>query len=232
MIAAEQLLLNVRPREDARLSDFDVPAYAEVLAAARQLLELPASLLYLYGEPENGHRYWLAGLCAEAEQKGLRAILLPLSELRDEDPALLLALEAQDLIVCDDIEAIAGHAAWQEALFHLFNRARATGCRLVFSAQYTPAQCGITLPDLVSRLASAPVWPLGLLDDESRLMLIKAAALRRGLIMEAEVARYLVLRGPRPVEQLLGLLERVDKRSLVIGRRVTVPFIRQVLEVT
>lgn len=232
MPATEQLLLNLRPRVDARLSDFAAPAYTGVLAAARHLLDAPGNLLYLHGERGYGRSHLLAGLCAEAESRGLRAILLPLSELHDENPAMLDGLETQDLIACDDLEAIAGMAEWEEGLFHLFNRARLVGCRLVFSAAAAPGHCGLRLPDLVSRLALAQVWALGLPDDDSRLALVEAAARRRGLIMEPEVLRYLVLRGPREPGRLLALLESLDKGSLVAGRRLTIPFVRQTLENT
>lgn len=230
MRAAEQLLLNLRPRLDARLSDFDAPAYAGVLAAAGQLLDAPASLLYLHGEPGHGRSHLLVALCAETESRGMSAVLLPLSELCHEDPALLSGLEAQNLIACDDIDAIAGNAAWEEALFHLFNRARMSQCRQVFSALQVPAQSGIKLPDLVSRLAQAPAWALGLPDDDSRLALVEASARRRGLVMEADVLRYLVLRAPREPGRLLALLELLDRNSLVAGRRLTIPFIRHTLE--
>lgn len=232
MQAAEQLLLNLRPRLDARLSDFEAPAFAGVLAAARQLLDAPGSLLYLHGESGHGRSHLLAALCAEAECRGLSAVLLPLSELCQEAPEILSGLEAQDLIACDDIEAVAANAAWEEALFHLFNRARMNGCRQVFSAAHIPGQCDIRLPDLASRLTQAPAWVLGLPDDASRLALVEASARRRGLVMEADVLRYLVLRAPREPGRLLALLEHLDRNSLVAGRRLTIPFIRQVLEAT
>lgn len=230
MQTAEQLLLNLRPRLDARLSDFDAPCYAGVLAAAAQWLDAPGSLLYLHGEPGHGRSHLLAALCAEAESRGLSAVLLPLSELCHDEPAMLSGLEGQDLIACDDVEAIAGNAVWEEALFHLFNRARMNGCRQVFSAEHVPARCGIRLPDLVSRLAQAPAWVLDLPDDRSRLALVEASAQRRGLLMEPEVLRYLVLRAPREPGRLLALLEHLDRGSLIAGRRLTIPFIRQTLE--
>lgn len=231
MQAVEQLLLNLRPRLDARLSDFDAPAYVGVLSAVHQVLDEPGSLLYLHGEPGHGRSHLLAALCAEAEHQGLTTVLLPLSELCHDEPVMLSGLEGQDLIACDDIEAIAGNQAWEEALFHLFNRARMARCRQVFSAAHIPAQCGIRLPDLVSRLAQAPVWGLGLPDDSSRLALVEASARRRGLVMEADVMRYLVLRAPREPGRLLALLEHLDRGALVAGRRLTIPFIRQTLEV-
>lgn len=230
MPATEQLLLNLHPRPDARLSDFEAPAYAGVLAALEAVLAAPGSLLYLWGGQGSGRSHLLAALCAEAQQRGLDPLLLPLADLVHEPEALLSGLEERGLIACDDVQALAGAAAWEEALFHLFNRARMTGCRLVFAASAPPAETGLQLPDLVSRLAQAPAWPLVLPDDMSRQALVQAAAGRRGLLLEPEVVRYLVLRAPREPGRLLSLLERLDKGALAAGRRLTIPFVRQVLE--
>jgi DnaA family protein len=230
MLIAEQLLLNLRPRPDARLSDFAAPAYEGLLAAVQELLATPGALLYVQGKAGQGRSHLLAGLCNEAERLGLGTVLLPLAELRTEDPRLLAGLEEQDLIGLDDLEAVAGDAAWEEALFHFFNRARARGCRLVFSAAVLPGQAGFRLPDLVSRLALASCWTLALPDDASRQALLETAARRRDLGLEPEILRYLLGRGPREPGQLLTLLAELDRRSLQAGRRLTVPFVREVLE--
>lgn len=230
MLAVEQLLLNLRPRPDARLSDFAAPAWAGLLAAVDGFLVAPGGLLFVLGERGQGRSHLLAALCGEAERRGMSAVLLPLAELGGEDPGLLQGLEAQDLVACDDLEQVAGDPAWEEALFHLFNRARASGCRLLFSAAHGPGSCGFRLPDLVSRLAQAPRWVLALPDDASRQALIEAAARRRDLELEPDVVRYLLSRGPREPGRLLGLLADLDRYSLMAGRRLTIPFVRQVLE--
>lgn len=230
MAAVEQLLLNLRPRPDARLSDFQAPAWADLLAAVDAFLAAPGSLLYLRGEAGQGRSHLLAALCGEAERRGMSTVLLPLGELRGESPGLLEGLEAQDLVACDELEQVAGDPAWEEGLFHLFNRARAAGCRLLFSAARGPAGCGIRLPDLVSRLSQAPCWTLAQPDDPSREALLLAAARRHELVLEPEVLRYLLARGPREPGRLLALVADLDRQSLVAGRRMTIPFARQVLE--
>lgn len=226
----EQLLLNLRPRADARLTDFAGPSNAPVQAAAQGLLGEEGGLLYLYGETGAGRSHLLAALCVEAEQLGMAAVLLPFGELAVLSPEVLDGLDGQDLIACDDVDAVAGLADWEEGLFHLFNRSRGAGARLVFTAAMPPARVAFTLPDLVSRLSLAPCWELGLPDDASRLALLEMAARRRGLFMEPAVLAWLVRRGPRLPGQLLALLETADRQSLSAGRRLTMPFLSQILE--
>lgn len=230
MPGVEQLLLNLRPRPDARLSDFAAPAWAPLVAALEGFLEAPGGLFYLRGDAGLGRTHLLSALCGEAERRGMAALLLPLAELRQEEPGLLQGLEDQDLVACDDLAAVAGNPGWEEAFFHFFNRARAAGCRLLFSAPGAPGECGFRLPDLVSRLSQAPCWSLVQPDDASREALVMAAARRHDLVLEADVVRYLLGRGPRETGRLLALVADLDRLSLVAGRRLTIPFVRQVLE--
>lgn len=230
MSRAEQLLLNLRPRPEARPGDFAGASYAGVMAAVAGLLRSPDSLLFIHGVAGSGRSHLLAAICAAQEAEGGGAVLLPFRELREEDPGLLEGLEVQGLLACDDVEAIAGHAGWEEALFHLFNRARAAGGRLVFASSCPPREAGFQLPDLASRLALAPCWELGLPDDESRQALLAHATKRRGLDLDQDVLRYLAQRGPRTPVGLMALVERLDKGSLLAGRRLTIPFVRKVLE--
>lgn len=230
MPAAEQLLLSLQPRVDARLDDFAADDHGLLRTALKDVLAQPASLFYLQGEAGSGCSHVLAALCAEAELLGLSAVLLPLADLCQEDPLMLQGLETQDLLAFDDLEAVAGLPAWEEALFHLFNRARAAGSRLVFAATKAPPQSGFRLPDLISRLSMAPLWGLALPDDAGREAIWLAAAQRRGLVLEPELLRYLIQRGPRGSGRLLALLEVLDKASLVAGRRLTIPFVRPLLE--
>ena len=56
-----------------------------------------------------------------------------------------------------------------------------------------------------------------------------AAALIAAFAIEA--ALYLVHRMPRDMHSLCGVLDRLDEAALAAQRRLTVPFLRQVLEV-
>jgi DnaA family protein len=227
----EQLLLShVRARPDARLSDFAGEAYAALVAAGQGFVATSSGLLYLHGPAGSGRTHFLAALCAEAESAGLQAVLVPLSEVMHEPPVILDGLEQTDLLALDDVQAVAGRGDWEEALFHLYNRCRVHGTRVVVSAAGAPSSLGIRLPDLVSRLAQAPVWGLGIPDDASREALIVAAASRRGWVLESDVLRYLVQRSPRQPGELLACLESLDRRSMQEGRRLTIPFVRACLE--
>lgn len=229
MAKAEQLILNLRPRADVRLGDFAGEALGPLLAACEGVLEAGRARCYLWGAEGSGRRELLGALCGEADVRGLSAVLLPLGELKDSSPELLQGLEHMDLLALDELDAVAGQGEWEEALFHLYNRVQAGNGRLVLGATVPVPELGIRLPDLVSRLRQAPAYALPLPDDGIRQQVMEATAERRGLILEAEVGRYLLDRGPRPLGEFMDCLERLDRLSLRDQRRLTVPFVREVL---
>jgi len=87
-----------------------------------------------------------------------------------------------------------------------------------------------TLADLRSRLLAAPVHQLRELDEAGQIKALEARAARRGLELSREAAAYLVHRLPRDMHSLCAVLDRLDEAALVAQRRLTVPFLREVLE--
>ncbi len=229
MALAEQLLLNLRPRADVFLSDFQGEAYGPMLLALEQLLAGAGHSCYLYGPPGAGKQAWLAALSHEAERRGITAISLHLDEMLSLSPEVLQGLEGFNLLALAGLEAIAGRAEWEEGLFHLINRLYASGTSWVVTADLPVQELSIALPDLRSRLRQAPAFALALPEDSHREQVLAAVAARRGLSLEEEVQRYVLERGPRPMGEFLACIERLDRESLLAKRRLTVPFVRDVL---
>lgn len=226
---SQQLPLALQLNSPASLDDFIDADQGELL---HQLAEQAAghqALIYLHGPSASGKSHLLLGQCAALQASGQQIAYLPCREHAELHPAMLDNLETLDLIAIDDVDAIAGQADWEQALFHLFNRARESGTRLLFSAQGPSMESAIALPDLRSRLA----WGLNLgirpLDDAGRQQLIRQLASKRGLDMPEAVARYLVERQARGHAELLALIDKLDKASLREQRRLSIPFVREQL---
>lgn len=135
-------------------------------------------------------------------------------------------MEQLDLVAVDDVQAIAGDADWEAALFGLFNRCRDRGTRMVFSADRGPASLPIVLADLRSRLAWGLTLAIQPLDDRGRLELLRSLARRHALDLPDEVARYLLERTSRHPNDLVETVNRLDHASLAAQRRLTIPFVR------
>lgn len=218
-----QLALNV-----ARQS---LPTLDEFVIGDNALLwhSLPAhqqGLYYLWGAPASGKSHLLQALTAQ--QPAGTACYLAL-DLPGMHPGVLDNLEQYHWLVWDGLDALAGQAEWEEALFHSYNRLQQQGAALVVSARKPPLELGIVLPDLRSRLTSGICIELKTLDEAGLLQVLQLQARRRGLELSEDVGQFLLRRFPRDLSQLMPLLTRLDQASLSHQRRLTIPFVKQVL---
>lgn len=188
------------------------------------------SWLYLSGAVGSGRTHLLIATCAAANAAGRTAQYLPLATLRAESAvAAIRGFSGSDLLALDDVDAIGGDAVAEHALFDLYNRCRAEHATLVFAAAAPPAQIGITLPDLVSRLGACTQVALKPLDESARRALLRERALARGIELDDTVIDWLFAREKRDLASLFTVLDRIDRASLAAQRRVTVPFLRKLL---
>ena len=228
-----QLPLGVRLRDDATFANYYPGANAAALGYVERLCEADAgwtdSLIYLWGAAGVGRSHLLQAAYLRFEQRDEAAVYLPLAEVADYGPELLDNLEQCELVCLDDLEAVAGRADWEEALFHLFNRLRDAGKRLLLAAATSPRELGVQLPDLQSRLTLALVFQLQELADEDKLRALQLRASRRGLQMPDEVGRFILTRGARSMSALFELLEQLDQASLQAQRKLTIPFLKETL---
>jgi DnaA family protein len=228
-----QLPLGVRLRDDATFANYYPGANAAALGYVERLCEAEAgwaeSLIYLWGGAGGGRSHLLQAACLRFEQNGEPAVYLPLAELVELGPTMLDNLEQYELVCLDDLNAVAGLSDWEEALFHLFNRLRDSGRRLLLAASSSPRELPVKLADLQSRLTLALVFQLQSLSDEDKLRALQLRASRRGLHLSDEVGRFILTRGERSMSALFELLERLDQASLQAQRKLTIPFLKEVL---
>lgn len=226
-----QLPLALGLQHSPSLDDYIVGHNQAVIDALRRaLLGIGENILYLFGPAGCGRSHLLMGQCAAAEHQGLLCAYLPLSERATLAPEMLEGLEGFELIAIDDIQSIAGDGAWEEALFALFNRCHDLDTRMLFSADCGPAALPLHLPDLRSRMAWGLTLSLQPLDEPGRLELLQSLAARRALKLPAEVARYLLERTSRHPRDLVETIARLDQASLSEKRRLTIPFVRDSLQ--
>lgn len=228
-----QLPLGVRLRDDATFANYYPGANAAALGYVERLCEADAgwaeSLIYLWGGAGVGRTHLLQAACLRFEQLGEPAVYLPLAELVAHGPNMLDNLEQFELVCLDDLDAVAGLSDWEEALFHLFNRLRDSGRRLLLAASSSPRELPVKLADLQSRLTLALVFQLQSLSDEDKLRALQLRASRRGLHLSDEVGRFILTRGERSMSALFELLERLDQASLQAQRKLTIPFLKEIL---
>ncbi|MCG6886944.1 MAG: DnaA regulatory inactivator Hda [Proteobacteria bacterium] len=221
-----QLPLGIGLRDSATFDNFLPDGNELALQALRDDRE---AMLYLWGPAGSGKTHLLQALCHHAVTRGESLAFLPMGELAPLSHGMLEGLEQQAVIGIDDVQAIARLPDWEEALFHLYNRVRDAGHRLVVSGTAAPHGLGLSLPDLVTRLGWGPVFRLVALDDAGKRRALQLGARRRGMAIPDEVADYLLRHSPRDMNSLFALLDRLDRASLAAQRKLTIPFVRELI---
>lgn len=227
MSEVAQLPLAVQLPDDETFATFVAGSNQELLEVLQQL---PQGVVYLWGAEGVGKTHLLHALCAQAQSA---VMYLPLADMHQQvQPEILQGLEYYPLICLDDVDAIVTHEAWCFELFALLNRVKDGGKgTLVVTAKQTPSHLPVALADVQSRLQ----WGLSMyvrpLTDEDKVSALQLRAKVLGLRLGHEAAQFMVQRLGRDMRTLLGCLARLDRASIAAQRRLTIPFIKDVLNV-
>lgn len=186
--------------------------------------------VFVEGAEGSGKSHLLLAACRAATESGRRTRYLPVAAFAGALTTVIDGLEANDLVALDGIEAAAASRTDCEALFHLHNRLRDAGCTLLYASRLPAGDAGWALPDLRSRLGQGLRVSLDALDDAGRREALRRRAARRGLELDDAVLDWLFRRVDRDLKSLTSLLDRLDRAALAAQRRLTVPFVRQVIE--
>ena len=184
---------------------------------------------WLWGRSATGKTHLLQAVC---EAAGDRAAYVPLAMIAKAGPGVLDGLSSRELVCIDDIDQVAGQTEWELALFDLCNQVLDAGSQLLVTAESAPRECPIEMADLRSRLARLPVFQIHALGDDERISALQLRSRHRGLELPDDTARYLLKRSRRDMASLYELLDILDKEALRAKRRLTIPFVREVLLAT
>lgn len=224
----QQLTLGISLGSDLGFENFVDHGNEDVLQIVR-LAARESQFAFLWGEAGSGRTHLLHAACRAAADAGRRVALLPLHEAARWQAEAIEGWDTLDLVAVDDVQAIAGNRDWEAALFTLYNGLRDAGASLLVTANRPPAALETILPDLKSRFGAMLVYQLHALDDDGKLHALMKKARARGLELPEETGRYLLARVSRDMHYLAELLNRLDAASLAHQRRLTIPFVRELL---
>lgn len=229
MSERKQIPLRLRLRDEHSFGNYLPGPNQEAVHALQGVTAHAERFIFLWGAPGTGKTHLLQATCRLYAEQGMGAAYVPLAPPGDLTPAILDGLEELALVCVDDLSGIAGNPEWETALLHFYNRARAASTRVVIASRQPPAESGVRLPDLDSRLTWGLVLQLRALDDEQKLAALRLRAQARGMDMPEEVGRFLLRRCARDMPALFELLTRLDHASLAAQRRLTIPFVSEVI---
>ncbi len=187
-------------------------------------------LIFLWGDSGLGKSHLLYASCQLAHELGQSSFFIGLNPEQLPDVSILEGLDTMDWVCVDNIDAIAGVEKWEQAFFNFFNRHRDQDRHLIISATTPPAYLTVQLPDLKTRLNWGLTLKLKALTDADSLAALKFKADSLGFEISPPVGRFLLTHFARDLPSLWQLLDRLDQASLAAKRKLTLPFIRQLLK--
>ncbi len=226
-----QLALNVTLPDGFSFDSFcPLPGNEDILTLLQTPFWQELPQVFMFGEAGSGKSHLLQACCYRLQEEFAAAHYLSLRDLSRFGTGVIEGLSGNAvLLALDDVDAVIGNRAWEEALFHLINRCREQQQALLMSARSNPHALECSLPDLASRLLWGPIYSLRGTDEGQALEVFKWRARNRGLDISEQVASYINRHFPRDMPSLIRALQKLDDISLSHGRKITVPLLKKAL---
>jgi DnaA family protein len=185
--------------------------------------------IFIWGEQGSGKTHLLQACCQQAKHFGKDPFFLQFRGDNLPSPKLLDGLEEMELVCFDDMHYIAGHLEWEAALFAFYNSHRQNNHKLLLSADCPPKYLAFDLPDLKTRMNWGLTLKIQSLRDDQIIDALTFKAHFLGFDIPANVGRFLLNHYVHDLPALWLLLEKIDRATLVAQRKLTIPFLKQIL---
>ena len=222
----EQLLLPVSVSEHMVFESFYPGPNLEIYQALQANVQ---KSLWISGVQSSGKTHLLQATFQRCIRLSKSSLYIPMREFDQFSPEILDDLEQLHLICIDDIEFIIGNQTWERKLLDLYERIQTTDTHLVVASHDSPKGINFFLPDLAARFSMSLIHQLEMLSETEILSAIQMHAEVRGFNLPKESVNYLLKRVERNVGSLIDIIEILDYESLSKQRKLTIPFIKNIL---
>ena len=179
--------------------------------------------IYVWGEQGAGKSHLLQAWIAQALEAGKNAVYIDAAV----HPLTEKAFDA-DYLAIDQVERLNNEE--QALLFAVFNRFRNSGKGfLLLGSEYTPQQLVIR-EDLRTRMAYCLVYEVKPLTDQEKIDALASMAAARQVTIDTEIFEYLLNHWRRDMDSLVQMLDTLDHYAVMMGKRITLPLLRQLLK--
>lgn len=189
---------------------------------------------YWWGTDGAGCSHLLSAMANQAEQHQVGLIQLSPNEpsgwVNAEHKLTAAVSSAPIIMTLDDVDRLDTHQ--QGSLFRLLNLVHASPHSFVYlSGHAPPAQLALR-EDLRTRIGWGLIFEVHPLSDSEKIEALSRAAKERGLILSNEVLPWLIHHFYRDMPSLMALLDALDAYSLETKRAITLPLVRELLQIS
>ncbi len=184
----------------------------------------------LCGPSSVGKSHLLQAVCHDCGERGVAAVYLSIKSIKKLGCGVLQGMEHLSVVCIDDLHQIVGSSSWESAMTDFLLRLRETRSTTVLTARVLPWDLGIHSPHLLSLLLDCFVLQLQPLPEQQLLSALALRANRRGLMLPNAILRYLLRHCGADMKRLCDAIVAIDQASLAQQRKLTIPFVRDVLK--
>jgi DnaA family protein len=204
-------------------ADFVVASLKSLLASDTE------SIIGLWGGAHSGKTHLLNACALFAREQSSSFQFYDGYQLVDCDPTQFDEFDRNTLLIIDNLDAVCGNRDWEAFFYGYINQCRDLDRRLIFSLSSKPQDLSCVLPDFQSRLSWGLLLELAVPGDVEIEHIIESRARLLGLTLSKEVLAYLLSHFSRRLSDQIQLLRKLDAVSLSAQKKITIPFIKQVL---
>ncbi|MDT0594303.1 DnaA regulatory inactivator Hda [Glaciecola petra] len=175
-------------------------------------------------------------LCMATQSKGLlkgyKSQYLNMQSLVNMPTEMAEGIADNQVLCLDNIHSLRHNDDWQRVLFDLINQFLEKNGRLLLMSMREPlAGSNWGLKDLKTRLQWGTNFGLAQLSDEEKVVALESYASNIGFTPQKKAMTYLITRVSRNMNTLTEHLRVLDRQSLQQKRKITIPFIKEVLKI-
>ncbi|MFI3189278.1 DnaA regulatory inactivator Hda [Crenothrix sp. D3] len=228
---SKQLPLQFEFRANQTFNDFFAGSNLEIITHLQNSIKgAGEQQIFLWGDQGLGKSHLLQAACHQAQSIKRSSFYLDLTNPTLANSSILKGLDTLDIVCLDNIDCIAGNNEWEIAVFNFFNRHRDSERTLIVSASCLPNELAIQLPDLKTRLNWGLTLKLQPLANHDRITALIFKANQLGFEISPQVGLFLLTHYDRDLSALWRLLAQLDQASLAAKRKLTIPFLKTILD--
>ena len=190
------------------------------------------SELIIHGEEGSGKSFLMQAICNELSSAEKQFAFIPMKKAFNMGVEIFQNLGSLDAVCIDDLQLILANQDWETALFNLINECQQSNCSLMLSLGGTqPLEESVVLPDLLSRIKRMEFVALNAVQDESFNQAIDFVAQQLDIRIEKAELEFLLKHQIRKFSLLVENIIALDKQAASLKRKITIPLIKETLNI-
>lgn len=229
---SEQYPLQFEFRANQTFDDFYAGANQPIIEDLKRcVLGQGEQQIFIWAKSGQGKSHLLQSCCHYAQGYEQSSFYFDLARFRRHTPAIFLDLDDYDVVCIDNVDWIIGQIKWEHALSAFMQRHYERGHRLILSATNLPNHIMLKTSDVKASLSWGLMVQLKTLVNTNTVDALIFRADAMGLEISPQVGRFLMIQHKNEIEALWHLLAKLDRATLAAKRRLTIPFLKQLLRI-